>query len=562
MPNREADPVVLKGADVPALIGSQPDSVVAFAYDGDWRQIPVQVDERAVVDYPTIRQFNQTGSRSFTHEAYTDAGTFAGPDPNPTVDGGDEIAMMAKDAGEDAADISSPAGVVDSTRTAVTITDPLDPDATRSIYLFKTDSGLDPAAGASYVDYDFSLDSGDYKTTYDFTHPDDSSTSGPPHNPENSTVTTSHYSERMLARWIADQLRLRTGNAPNADILDGDKAQVSRGCGRYEGTFSRGGGGFIANRSGPVRAIRSYIGANSGTYTQRDDIFYQRQQDTFTYLRVHAGIGQISQFLDYSSNAIGMTYRNSAYPDGVTIDGVPDAGIPTPPNFDLQPQADWEQVTGPQGSLSTISRLDTDIPGFQVGSFYRDLGSGPFGNFSQCAGYDDQLVYGASGNEYKSTGPNTDPTLGTAYHLTSSRSIFFDQPNAGADVPALRSEQVDSPLEAVAATQAEPDPPILKLAIKGQKRKLKRGGSHKVRVTVRNKGASPATGIQVCAKAPKRLATGSCKETDALLPGERFRTKLRITATDRPRRFVEVAYKVTAENARPDKIKARTRIKR
>ena len=201
----------------------------------------------------------------------------------------------------------------------------------------------------SYVDYDFSLDSGDYKTTYDFTdYRQQQARSGPPHNPENSTVSTPFYSEHLLARWIADELRLKKGNAPNADILDGDKAQVSRGCGRYEGTFSRGGGGFIANKSGPVRAIRSYIGANSGTYTQRDDIFYERQQDTITYLRVHAGIAQISQFLDYSANAIGMTYRNSAYPAGVTIDGVPDAGIPTPAGHDLQPR--------PTGSRSPARR--------------------------------------------------------------------------------------------------------------------------------------------------------------------------------------------------------------
>jgi hypothetical protein len=567
LPDRKADPIVLKGADTPALLGMQPDAVVAFAYDGKWRQVPVQVDERAVVDYPTIRQFNQTSGRPFTHEGYTDAGTFAGPDPDPTVDDGDEIAMMAKDAGDDAAELASPAGVAESTRTAVAVSDPLDSGTTRFIYLFRTNAGLDPAAGKSYVDYDFSLNSGDYKTTYDFTHPDDSSTSGPPHNPENSTVTTSHYSERLLARWIADELRLKTGNAPNADILDGDKAQVSRGCGRYEGTFSRGGGGFIANKSGAVRAIRSYIGANSGTYTQRDDIFYERRQDTNTYLRVHAGIGQISQFMDYSANAIGMTYRNSAYPAGVTIDGVPDAGIPTPAGSDLQPQSDWEQVTGPQGSLSTVSRLDTDIPGFQVGSFYRDLGAGPFTNFSQCAGYDDGLVYGASGNEYKSSGPNTDPTLDGSYpsyghyNLTSSRSIYFDAPDAGATVAALRSAQVDSPLTVTSTAQEGPRPPVLKLGIKGQKRSLKPGGSHKVRVTVQNKGVVTATGIKVCAKAPKRLATGSCKGTDSLLSGKRFKTSLKVSATDRPRHFVKVAYKVTADNARPDKIKAKTPIK-
>ena len=567
LPGREADPIILKGADTPALSGVEPGSVVAFAYDGGWRQIPVQVDERAVVDYPTVRQNNQTGGRPFTHEAYTDAGTYAGADPDPTLDDGDEIAMMAKDSGEDAADIASPAGVVDSTRTAVTVSDPLEPGATRFIYLFETNAGLDPAAGKSYVDYDFSLNSGDYKTTYDFTHPDDSSTSGPPHNPENSTVTTSYYSERLLARWIADQLRLKTGSTPDADILDGDKAQVSRGCGRYEGTFSRGGGGFIANKSGPVRAIRSYIGANSGTYTQRDDIFYQRQQDTNTYLRVHAGIGQISQFMDYSANAIGMTYRNSAYPAGVTIDGVPDAGIPTPAGSDLQPQSDWEQVTGPQGSLSSVSRLDTTIPNFTVGSFYRDLGAGPFTNFSQCAGYDDGLVYGASGNEYKSSGPNTDPTLDAGYayghyDLTSSRSIYFDEPNAGASVPELRSAQVDSPLTVTAASQEEPDPPVLDLRAGGATKKVRRGGSVRIPITASNEGGTAATGVEVCARVPKRVGDGTCKSAAKLRPGAKRVFRLKISASDTARDFIRVAYRVTADNAKRDRLEAKIAVRR
>ena len=70
----------------------------------------------------------------------------------------------------------------------------------------------------------------------------------------------------------------QAGGATGVDILDGDKAQVSYGCGRSEVTFSRRGGGFIANIDGPVRAIRSYIGANSGTYTQRDHVYYQQQR--------------------------------------------------------------------------------------------------------------------------------------------------------------------------------------------------------------------------------------------------------------------------------------------
>jgi hypothetical protein len=556
VPNRNADPVVLKGSDIAGLIGVEPSFVVAFSYDDGWEQIPVQVDERAVIDYPTVRQFNQTSGRPFTHEAYTDPGTFAGADPDPTLDAGDEIAMMAKDAGASADAAESPAGVDQATRTEVAVSDPLDATSSRFIYLFKTNAGLDPSAGESYVDYNFSLDSGAYKTTYDFTHPDDSSTGGGPHNPENSTVTTPFYSQHLLARWITDGLTVTAGDSTDVDILDGDKAQVSRGCGRYEGTFSRGGGGFIVNKSGPVRAIRSYIGANSGTYTQRDDIYYQRRQDTFTYLRVHEGIAQISQYMDYSTNALGMTYRDSVHPTGVPIDGVPDPSIAVIPATGLQPMNTWQQTTGPQGSLSTITRVDTNMPGFTPGSFYRDQGSGPF-DFTQCAGYADAFSYGSSGTEFKSQGKNTDPSLDgnyayPHYDLTAARSIFYGAPfvdaTAAANSAAQRSDQVDSPLTATANAEPEPTVPELTLSTKGPKGPVEPGRSARFKVKVRNTGEDVATDVAICPSGRKRQVTvGDCKGTDALADGESLSKFFKVELGEKARRSVKVKFKVTAE---------------
>ena len=454
MPGREADPIVLRGAETPKLTGAAPGAIVAFSYDGGWIQVPVQVDERAVVDYGVVRQIGN----GFDHEAYTDPGTFAGADPDPTVDAGDEIAFMAKDAGGSATGIRSPDGVVPSSRTAVAIDDPLDPGSERFVYLFRSDSGLDPAAGRSYVDYDFSLQSGDYKTTYDFDGVANVEADAPPANPEDSAVTTSAYTQHLLSRWVTDRMTLRTGAAPSPDILDGDKAQVSRGCGRSELTFSRGGGGFIANISGPVRAIRSQIGANSGTYTQRDDIYYQRRQDTVTYLRVHAGIGQISQFRDYSAAASGMTYRNSAYPSGVTIDGIPDAGIPVPGEASvLQPRDRvgaghrrgrhaQHRLPGRHQPPRLRSRLL--LPRRRKLAHLRSVR-----RLRRLALLRHQRV------EFKSSGANTDPTLGAAYRLTGTRTTFFDGPNEDAAAAARRSEQIDDPLAVTVSDEPEPARP-------------------------------------------------------------------------------------------------------
>ena len=46
-----------------------------------------------------------------------------------------------------------------------------------------------------------------------------------------------------------------------------------------------------------MRAIRSYIGANSGPLTQREHVFYDGRSDVRTFLRVHAIPGL--DFLDY-----------------------------------------------------------------------------------------------------------------------------------------------------------------------------------------------------------------------------------------------------------------------
>src|SRR5215207_7780789 len=119
IPGREADPVVLTGADATPLIGAPPGRVVAFSYDGGWKQVPVQVDERAMVDYAAVRDGYQTAGRPFSHLAYTDPGTLAGPDPDPAFDADDEIAAMAFDSGEDASGQSDPPGVVAGSRVVV-----------------------------------------------------------------------------------------------------------------------------------------------------------------------------------------------------------------------------------------------------------------------------------------------------------------------------------------------------------------------------------------------------------------------------------------------------------
>ena len=111
---RPTAPVVLTGADLPALVGAAPARIVAFRHarvDGQpqWTQIPVQVDQRKVVPFGSQPANNTTpgvagtvygsGSGGPTALQYADPNTFVGADANANFDADDELVFMVADAG-------------------------------------------------------------------------------------------------------------------------------------------------------------------------------------------------------------------------------------------------------------------------------------------------------------------------------------------------------------------------------------------------------------------------------------------------------------------------------
>jgi len=391
--DRDLDPVVLAGSDLPDLAGLPPGEIVAFRWTGAWEQVPVQVDERAVLDYGLVYGEAAVG---LTVLQYTDPLTWSGPDPDPTLDGDDELVFMARDTGDraDCPAAGEPPGVLAGSGVEIEARDRLTGDR-GWLYLFLDETGLDPGAGRSTVDYDFHLLSGDYLLTYD-------TSSGP--NPEDSVVSTPYYSAHFSDRWIRDELRITAGSSTGVDILDRHRNLFGPGmCGRSEDTFSAGEGAFFANISGPVRAVRAYVGANSGPLTSRTHWFYEARHDVLTDLRVHAIPGMLDIY-DLSVDGVGMTWYDSLNQGGVAVDGVPDAVIPGP--------VEWWLVTGAQGSLLSSGRLDTDIPGLAGNSYYNDdvdPGENP------CTGDDSE--YAASGGWIDGGVPNTDPALGPPVYI-------------------------------------------------------------------------------------------------------------------------------------------------
>jgi hypothetical protein len=436
--SRPSEALVLTGDQVPGLVGTAPGDVVAFRHtlvdDAPvWVQIPVQVDQRKVVGFGTQPANNTTagttgtvygsGSAGPTALQYADPDTFVGADSDPNLDGNDEVVFMVADGGGKARpdDQSTPAGVVPGSGVAVQFDDPRGTDQRGWVYLFRSAGSLDPAAGQDYVDYDFNLTSGNYQTTY-------KRADGP--NPETSRVITDSYRIDYTDRWFETSWKVLSAGATGVDVLDGHKNQFDLStCGRSNATFADGEGAFVANIDGPVRAIRAYIGANSGPRTQRTHLMYRDHQEVITDLRVHP-IPAIMDYIDYSAAAVGMTYRSSTTPGGVTIDGAADAvstDLPT-----------WEAVSGEQGTVLSHNEFTSSDPSLAASTrqFYRDVASP---TEQQCWG--DSSFLGASGAHVQAAIANTDPGVSPLATLQGRRTTWFGvTPGGPSDVAALASE--------------------------------------------------------------------------------------------------------------------------
>jgi len=426
--DRQTDPVVLTGAQVPSLHGVAVGDIVAFRYTaGEWKQFPVQVDQRKTVELSTVYHLPPNTTNPVNVTVYADPKTWVGGGSGVLADA-DEIAFMAADTGDAAPGGASPPGVNAPSKVQLTVTDPRNAHVAYAYLFARSGTTLKPDAATKYVSYQFKLSSGPYKTTYKLQD-------GP--NPEASSVTTSFYTRKFSDRWLDDYLSISAGHATNADLVDRHKELFAPGvCVRSEDTFDDAEGAFIANIDGPVRAIRSYIGANSGPYTERTHIFYAEREDVITDLRVHS-IPSVLDFMDYSSQARGMKDSNDHNTAGVTIDGAPDsvaAGAPA-----------WEKVDGPQGALTHVWTLDTDAS-LTSTNYYLDNDTNPI---TQCTG--DAEALGSSGSYVNSTIPNTDPHNGAANFVRSTRTMFYEAPSRSTSDAQLHAAQVAAPLTASAS---------------------------------------------------------------------------------------------------------------
>jgi len=357
------DPVVFTGKDVPSLLGSNcVTTLVAFSWRGGrWMQIPLQVDERHLVDWYIVKGNEcRLYNRNMTEIVYADDGTYSGKDEDESLDEDDEIVFMAKEVGEEEMEGGYPDGVLEGIKLKLEVLDDTIKETLGFVYIFVSDVSLDQAAGAQEIYYEFKLlatneeGSNNYFDVYNFGASHNGFTDDSVENKEDSFFESKFYRRHFAENWNYDGLNIFAGNSTGEDLMAHQDFQfILFDCGRSVHSFTHGGTAFIANKNGPVRAIRSWVGANSGTITQRESIFYPQKEELRTFLRVHS-IPGLMDYLTYTED-IPMTYYNCHNRDGIKIDGVHQGD-----NFQSD-YCPWEFVTGRAGTLFRSTKIDHDL---------------------------------------------------------------------------------------------------------------------------------------------------------------------------------------------------------
>ena len=297
---------------------------------------------------------------------------------------------------------------------------------------------LDQSAGNNYVDL-----SSDLTSTPGFPY----HSNGFGANLENTTITTSGYTRQFNSEFRINEFSV---GEPKIDILDQQKALHIFGnaptCGRSSLTFSDARSAYIAQKSGPIRAIRSIAGNNSATRTVYTYFFYEHMIDMNADIRIHGFGGKTEYVLvaDYNSNILGMNYLNSDFTNSdtpVVTDGLPDI-LPTTGNPII-----WEQLYDNEKAISTIHEMSSRF-------YYEDNSTNPeFQCDFEGLPTDDKEAWGRSGTGITIASPicsdpaRQDCTVQNYRDGTSIRNItYVDTDNTTESLAKQYSNNFDAPL--------------------------------------------------------------------------------------------------------------------
>jgi hypothetical protein len=363
--------------------GTPVDHLLGYRWDGKTKkfvQIPFQVDEvfTRYLDNSASGFAIYSGQDKHTTYAYDREGwryTDSDPDnvckaipfkvgnerpkttldPVQGLDGNDELAFMASDAGPQAPQGSAtPKGIGGVQEVAVN--DPNDPSAPLAyVYVMKAnDDGPKPAFDAKngYVAYKRDKISDTFeKSESSYDNYGNAATgqycdaegnvvmkNGKPdiqrRRPRDfASIRTPRFKFRYDGRWLMTALNISPdgGKTYGPDLVDRWKARAFQQdpssetpcCGfEEEDTHWGGSSTMLGERSGPVRTMRETWGADSGTNVIRRETFYRDSVVQKSWLRVHPIPPLDGIYAQWDFNAGQITrYANRAHPEGVPVDG-------------------------------------------------------------------------------------------------------------------------------------------------------------------------------------------------------------------------------------------------
>merc|ERR1712156_1299504 len=493
------DPVVLNGNDLYELIGADPHSIVGFRYDGNevWTQVPIQIDEMHYQNWEIIKPGDcRIIGRHKQELVYSDPNTYSGPDEQPLFDFDDELVIMAKDLGNmrPAKSDTKPKYVLKDTMVEVAIADPLtDGTIYGFVYLFVSEKDentgtyvLQQDANDRRINYTFSLTtkndegSNNYFDVYKFKCDDAKDIhecNDDIMNPEDSWFSSNTYQRHFAENWYSDDMKITLNETDGRSFWGVEDFQFNlESCDRSIKTFMKSPTSFVSNIVGPLRAIRSWIGANSGAIAQRQIIMYEDREDSTTFHRVHPTPGL---FL-YSNFKAGskLKYYNCKNTQGFEIDGKMDN---QENEFD-NGYCFWDMVTGSSGpyfrawdthfqlrgeDFAIEDLLETWYYDDDTPIWFGDKGAPLFQNgWSMCSGLvnDQNIAWGTTGFKYKyNIGfPNTDPlrigdpdlpleacsteSADSLSYLTATAKQYYLAPDFGVEEAELLSIRALNPM--------------------------------------------------------------------------------------------------------------------
>jgi len=287
------------------------------------------------------------------------------------------------------------------------------------------------------------------------------------------------YERHFAENWYSDGMRITLNETDGESFWGIEDFQFSLDtCGRSIKTFMKSPTGFVSNIAGPLRAIRSWIGANSGTITQRQVVMYENREDSTTFYRVHPTPG----IMLYSNFKAGsqLKYYNSKNTQGFNIDGKMDS---QEMEFD-NGFAQWDMVTGNSGTYFrawdtrfSLEGIDLPIEELVEMWYYDDdspIGTGDRGapefqnGWSMCSALvnDQNIAWGTAG--FKSMDwlpgiPNTDPLRTVSEddlppeacsvgknadlsYLVATGKQYYLAPDFGAEEAELLSQRALNPM--------------------------------------------------------------------------------------------------------------------